>query len=64
LWRRLARYGGRPEPSALNVSLESLKLIRETIGSQYKWRSIQTYNETHNHLYDGPHYKTDDRQTD
>ena len=27
LRRRLARYGGRPEPSALNVIVESLKLI-------------------------------------
>ena len=35
LWRRLARYGGRPEPSALNVIVESLKLI----GSQCKCRS-------------------------
>ena len=25
LWRRLARYGGRPEPNALNVIVESLK---------------------------------------
>jgi len=31
LWRRLARYGGQPEPSALNVTVESLKLIRESI---------------------------------
>jgi len=31
LRRRLARYVGRPEPSALNVIVESLKLIRESI---------------------------------
>ena len=31
LRRRLARYVGRPEPSALNVVVESLKLIRESM---------------------------------
>ena len=39
MWRRLARYGGRPEPNALNVIVESLKLIRELVGSQCKYRS-------------------------
>ena len=34
MWRRLARYGGRPEPSALNVIGKSLKLIRQSVGSQ------------------------------
>jgi len=35
LWRRLARYGGRPEPSAFKVIVDSLKLIQESIGSQW-----------------------------
>jgi len=39
LWRRFARYRGRPEPRALNVIVESLKLIRESIGCQCRCRS-------------------------
>jgi len=38
LWRRFASYGGRPEPSALTVIVQSLKLIRESIGSHCKCR--------------------------
>jgi len=41
LWRRLARYGGRPEPSTLNVIVESLKLIRESTDYIYKKRCPQ-----------------------
>ena len=39
LMSRLARYGGQPEPSALNVIVESLKVIWESVVSQFECRS-------------------------
>jgi len=39
LWRRFSRYGGRPEPNALNVIVESLKLIQESVVSMCKCQS-------------------------
>jgi len=35
----VTRCGGQPEPSALNIIVESLKLIQESTGSQCKCRS-------------------------